>query len=65
MLCWHKWISAKGFIISGVHIQSTASYKKAEYNAVQLTGVVLHKDYSSIGYKVSNYFLVAADLAPG
>ncbi|CAM0149915.1 unnamed protein product [Urochloa decumbens] len=34
--------------------------KNAGYNAVQLIGVVEHKDYSSVGYKVTNYFAVSS-----
>ncbi|XP_048545342.1 1,4-alpha-glucan-branching enzyme 3, chloroplastic/amyloplastic [Triticum urartu] len=34
--------------------------KNAGYNAVQIIGVVEHKDYSSVGYKVTNYFAVSS-----
>ncbi|CAN6195153.1 unnamed protein product [Urochloa humidicola] len=34
--------------------------KDAGYNAVQLIGIVEHKDYSSVGYKVTNYFAVSS-----
>ncbi|CAM0910564.1 unnamed protein product [Alopecurus aequalis] len=34
--------------------------KDAGYNAVQIIGVVEHKDYSSVGYKVTNYFAVSS-----
>ncbi|XP_077228147.1 alpha amylase family protein isoform X2 [Tasmannia lanceolata] len=30
--------------------------KKAGYNAIQLIGILEHKDYSSVGYKVTNFF---------
>ncbi|KAF0895029.1 hypothetical protein E2562_005015 [Oryza meyeriana var. granulata] len=34
--------------------------KDAGYNAIQLIGTVEHKDYSSVGYKVTNYFAVSS-----
>uniref|UniRef100_A0A0D9WR34 1,4-alpha-glucan branching enzyme n=1 Tax=Leersia perrieri TaxID=77586 RepID=A0A0D9WR34_9ORYZ len=34
--------------------------KDSGYNAIQLIGVVEHKDYSSVGYKVTNYFAVSS-----
>ncbi|XP_074564650.1 1,4-alpha-glucan-branching enzyme 3, chloroplastic/amyloplastic [Curcuma longa] len=34
--------------------------KSAGYNAIQLFGVVEHKDYSSVGYKVTNFFAVSS-----
>ncbi|TVU10654.1 hypothetical protein EJB05_44198, partial [Eragrostis curvula] len=34
--------------------------KNAGYNAIQVIGVVEHKDYSSVGYKVTNYFAVSS-----
>ncbi|BAF19525.1 1,4-alpha-glucan-branching enzyme 3, chloroplastic/amyloplastic isoform X2 [Oryza sativa Japonica Group] len=34
--------------------------KDAGYNAIQLIGIVEHKDYSSVGYKVTNYFSVSS-----
>ncbi|VAI89236.1 unnamed protein product [Triticum turgidum subsp. durum] len=34
--------------------------KNAGYNAVQIIGVLEHKDYSSVGYKVTNYFAVSS-----
>ncbi|KAJ3686088.1 hypothetical protein LUZ61_015252 [Rhynchospora tenuis] len=34
--------------------------KDAGYNAIQLIGVVEHKDYSSVGYKVTNFFAVSS-----
>ncbi|KAG8075748.1 hypothetical protein GUJ93_ZPchr0006g43795 [Zizania palustris] len=34
--------------------------KDAGYNAIQLIGIVEHKDYSSVGYKVTNYFAVSS-----
>lgn len=35
-------------------MQTLPHVKKAGYNAIQLIGVVEHKDYSSVGYKVIN-----------
>ncbi|KAJ4981325.1 hypothetical protein NE237_032162 [Protea cynaroides] len=34
--------------------------KEAGYNVIQLIGVIEHKDYSSIGYKVTNLFAVSS-----
>ncbi|KAG6479914.1 hypothetical protein ZIOFF_063390 [Zingiber officinale] len=34
--------------------------KSAGYNVIQLFGVVEHKDYSSVGYKVTNFFAVSS-----
>ncbi|XP_068665109.1 1,4-alpha-glucan-branching enzyme 3, chloroplastic/amyloplastic [Aristolochia californica] len=34
--------------------------KKAGYNVIQIVGVVEHKDYSSVGYKVTNLFAVSS-----
>ncbi|CAL9763024.1 unnamed protein product [Musa acuminata subsp. burmannicoides] len=34
--------------------------KNAGYNAIQLFGVVEHWDYSSVGYKVTNFFAVSS-----
>ncbi|PKA55647.1 1,4-alpha-glucan-branching enzyme 3, chloroplastic/amyloplastic [Apostasia shenzhenica] len=34
--------------------------KDAGYNAIQLIGVVEHRDYSSVGYKVTNLFAVSS-----
>ncbi|KAG9447619.1 hypothetical protein H6P81_013747 [Aristolochia fimbriata] len=34
--------------------------KQAGYNVIQLIGVVEHKDYSSVGYKVTNLFAVSS-----
>ncbi|XP_040380868.1 1,4-alpha-glucan-branching enzyme 3, chloroplastic/amyloplastic isoform X2 [Oryza brachyantha] len=34
--------------------------KDAGYNAIQLIGILEHKDYSSVGYKVTNYFAVSS-----
>ncbi|XP_010926176.1 1,4-alpha-glucan-branching enzyme 3, chloroplastic/amyloplastic isoform X2 [Elaeis guineensis] len=34
--------------------------KNAGYNAIQLIGVIEHKDYSSVGYKVTNFFAVSS-----
>uniref|UniRef100_A0A1D1ZAS1 1,4-alpha-glucan branching enzyme n=1 Tax=Anthurium amnicola TaxID=1678845 RepID=A0A1D1ZAS1_9ARAE len=34
--------------------------KEAGYNAIQLFGVMEHRDYSSVGYKVTNFFAVSS-----
>ncbi|KAK1298114.1 hypothetical protein QJS10_CPB14g00584 [Acorus calamus] len=34
--------------------------KKAGYNVVQIFGIAEHKDYSSVGYKVTNFFAVSS-----
>lgn len=34
--------------------------KNAGYNAIQLIGVIEHRDYSSVGYKVTNLFAVSS-----
>ncbi|CAN6477717.1 unnamed protein product [Victoria cruziana] len=34
--------------------------KEAGYNAIQLIGVPEHRDYSSVGYKVTNFFAVSS-----
>ncbi|XP_020694227.1 1,4-alpha-glucan-branching enzyme 3, chloroplastic/amyloplastic isoform X1 [Dendrobium catenatum] len=34
--------------------------KEAGYNAIQLIGVAEHRDYSSVGYKVTNLFAVSS-----
>ncbi|KAG0453891.1 hypothetical protein HPP92_025195 [Vanilla planifolia] len=34
--------------------------KGAGYNAIQLIGLVEHRDYSSVGYKVTNFFAVSS-----
>ncbi|XXG67859.1 hypothetical protein AAC387_Pa06g1104 [Persea americana] len=34
--------------------------QRAGYNAIQLIGVLEHKDYSSVGYKVTNFFAVSS-----
>ncbi|MQM20091.1 hypothetical protein Taro_053106 [Colocasia esculenta] len=34
--------------------------KEAGYNVIQLFGVMEHKDYSSVGYKVTNFFAVSS-----
>ncbi|XP_027340733.1 1,4-alpha-glucan-branching enzyme 3, chloroplastic/amyloplastic isoform X3 [Abrus precatorius] len=34
--------------------------KEAGYNAVQLIGIVEHKDYYTVGYRVTNYFAVSS-----
>ncbi|OAY77721.1 1,4-alpha-glucan-branching enzyme 3, chloroplastic/amyloplastic [Ananas comosus] len=34
--------------------------KSAGYNAIQLIGIVEHADYSSVGYKVTNFFAVSS-----
>ncbi|XP_039125022.1 1,4-alpha-glucan-branching enzyme 3, chloroplastic/amyloplastic [Dioscorea cayenensis subsp. rotundata] len=34
--------------------------KNAGYNCIQLIGAVEHKDYSSVGYKVTNFFAVSS-----
>lgn len=34
--------------------------KDAGYNAIQLIGIVEHRDYSSVGYKVTNLFAVSS-----
>ncbi|XP_043692505.1 1,4-alpha-glucan-branching enzyme 3, chloroplastic/amyloplastic [Telopea speciosissima] len=34
--------------------------KEAGYNVIQLIGVIEHKDYSSVGYKVTNLFAVSS-----
>ncbi|KAG1330519.1 hypothetical protein COCNU_02G004870 [Cocos nucifera] len=34
--------------------------KNAGYNVIQLIGVIEHKDYSSVGYKVTNFFAVSS-----
>lgn len=34
--------------------------KAAGYNAIQLIGVVEHKDYFTVGYKVTNFFAVSS-----
>ncbi|CBI26672.3 1,4-alpha-glucan-branching enzyme 3, chloroplastic/amyloplastic [Vitis vinifera] len=34
--------------------------KEAGYNAIQLIGVVEHKDYSSVGYKVTNLYATSS-----
>ncbi|XP_058101264.1 1,4-alpha-glucan-branching enzyme 3, chloroplastic/amyloplastic isoform X2 [Magnolia sinica] len=34
--------------------------KGAGYNAIQLIGILEHKDYSSVGYKVTNFFAVSS-----
>ncbi|XP_051133984.1 1,4-alpha-glucan-branching enzyme 3, chloroplastic/amyloplastic isoform X2 [Andrographis paniculata] len=34
--------------------------KEAGYNAVQLIGILEHKDYSSVGYKVTNFYAVTS-----
>ncbi|XP_020251840.1 1,4-alpha-glucan-branching enzyme 3, chloroplastic/amyloplastic isoform X2 [Asparagus officinalis] len=34
--------------------------KNAGYNAIQIFGLVEHRDYSSVGYKVTNFFAVSS-----
>ncbi|KAJ3672242.1 hypothetical protein LUZ60_006963 [Juncus effusus] len=34
--------------------------KECGYNCIQIIGLVEHKDYSSVGYKVTNYFAVSS-----
>ncbi|XP_072984294.1 1,4-alpha-glucan-branching enzyme 3, chloroplastic/amyloplastic isoform X2 [Typha latifolia] len=34
--------------------------KDAGYNAIQLIGILEHRDYSSVGYKVTNFFAVSS-----
>ncbi|KAI3983455.1 hypothetical protein MKX01_038875 [Papaver californicum] len=36
--------------------------KESGYNAIQLIGVIEHKDYFTVGYRVTNCLLLAADL---
>ncbi|KAJ4835690.1 1,4-alpha-glucan-branching enzyme 3, chloroplastic/amyloplastic [Turnera subulata] len=34
--------------------------KKAGYNAIQLVGIIEHKDYFTVGYRVTNFFAVSS-----